>query len=221
MSAGIMTAKEYIVQFDTSGLKGKSTAYVIAKIAIGDPTIPQQGTNWYGFDTRLFAVPLEKRVKEEKKPKKESVHGIEVYYKKDHRNNWDIYLTENGKERRLTTHSAADMSPSLSPDRKNIAFTSNKRGKKKWSIYIVDIEGKNRKEVQMIRWMQRADPPKWSEDSKKILWTDNGSARSFSREEKKWKNYPYNTSYEVDIETRKKKPLEAPNGIQLKRQLSK
>ena len=92
--------------------------------------------------------------------------------------NPEIYVmdTDGGNQRRLTSNSDKDFSPSWSPDGKRIAFISNRDGhvhpRHGWStyeIYVMNADGSNPQNLTNNPSSDRG--PSWSPDGKRILFS--------------------------------------------------
>ena len=77
-----------------------------------------------------------------------------------------------GNQERLTNNTARDVDPTWSPDRKKIAFVSN-RNDGLLQIYVMDAHGK--RTIQLTDGLQEKGDLDWSPDGKKIAfatWMD-------------------------------------------------
>lgn len=87
----------------------------------------------------------------------------------------DIYFSDlEGKEKlRITDHPYQDGYPDCSPDGKNIAFYSYADSSRKtWSIYIMNLNGMNRKRLTFKQNVYDGRPD-WSPDGSQILFISN------------------------------------------------
>ncbi len=82
--------------------------------------------------------------------------------------NSEIYVMDSDgkRQRRVTTHAAADSHPTWSPDGKKIAFVSNRNGGY-IQIWAVDADGRNPIRLTDGVWDQNPD---WSPDGKRIAY---------------------------------------------------
>src|SRR4051812_26421493 len=81
--------------------------------------------------------------------------------------NAEIYLVNadgSGEAKNLTNGKANNAYPAWSPDRKRIAFCSDRDGG--WNAYVMDADGSNVK--TLTRGTERTRVPTWSPDGKKI-----------------------------------------------------
>lgn len=83
---------------------------------------------------------------------------------------WRVPI-KGGDAQKLTEHKANEMWPRLSPDGKEVVFTSNRKGKN--HLYVVSSEGGP---VEQIGWHSEGYTPEdWSPDGKRVLvsaWRD-------------------------------------------------
>jgi TolB protein len=98
--------------------------------------------------------------------------GNTVVYVSDESEAWNIYTLDitTGNTRQLTTGSAADGLPAISPDGRSVAFLSNRNGG--LAVWSVDITGGTPQKLFDLRpdWGQlRANG--WAEE--KLSWTSN------------------------------------------------
>jgi len=93
--------------------------------------------------------------------------------------NNEIYLAQNNRLTRLTTHSADDWWPVLSPDGKQLVFSSNRNGN--FDVFLLTLE--NGELNRITSSPQDENDPSWSWDGKSIF---------FVREEQgKWRLFRY------------------------------
>jgi TolB protein len=87
--------------------------------------------------------------------------------------NSEIYVLNRWRKlTRLTRHFNIDTSPTWSPDGKQIAFTSDRYGRGRPQIYIMDATRGDRAGVTRITFKSRYnDNPSWSPDGDKIAFT--------------------------------------------------
>ena len=89
---------------------------------------------------------------------------------------FEIYVmdADGGNPQNLTNNPHYDMSPSWSPDGKQIAFTSDRDGRFNWEIYVMDADGGNEQ-----RLTNNPDDdghpanryPSWSPDGNRIVFS--------------------------------------------------
>jgi dipeptidyl aminopeptidase/acylaminoacyl peptidase len=103
--------------------------------------------------------------------------------------NYDLLTLDavTGELRRLTTTENAEYRPHWSPDGKTIAYEATKRGltdlettMEDTHVWLVDMDGKNRREVG-APLDNRQDEPGWSSDGESILFTvqERGNVRLY------------------------------------------
>ena len=86
---------------------------------------------------------------------------------------------DGGNQERLTNNTARDVDPTWSPDRKKIAFVSN-RNDGLLQIYVMDAHGK--RTIQLTDGLQEKGDLDWSPDGKKIAFaTWDGRVRKNPR----------------------------------------
>ena len=90
-----------------------------------------------------------------------SPDGSIIAYESFQNDNWEIYPTEAGQERRLTFDLGADEYPVWSPDGSKIAFNSDRDGT--WEIYVMAPDGSN--QISVTRDPANDFYPTWSPDS--------------------------------------------------------
>jgi Tol biopolymer transport system component len=85
--------------------------------------------------------------------------------------NFDLYTinADGTSEVRLTTTSATDVAPQVSPDGSRIAFASFRNGA--WAIYVIDANGGN--EQKLTPDSMQASLPDWSPDGTNIIFVNN------------------------------------------------
>ena len=90
----------------------------------------------------------------------------------DYRGSLDIYLidADNGALRRLTDNPADDREPAWSPDGKRIAFVSDRDGKFKPMIYVMNADGTGQTRLPSS---PQNFLPVWSPDGKHIAFASN------------------------------------------------
>ena len=135
-------------------------------------------------------------------------------YKKDLDLTYEIYVmdADGGNEQRFTENRKNDFSPSWSPNGKQIAFASDRKGDfVNYEIYVMDADGGNQRKLTNNRdwdWY-----PSWSPDSKRIAFAskrdgnyeiyvmdaDGGNVRNLtnnphSDESPAWLNSPFSVS---------------------------
>jgi TolB protein len=96
------------------------------------------------------------------------IYNPDYYYK----GNWDIYVMDaDGKNQRNITNSLGDEEdPSWSPDGNMIAFQAGKENSSYHKICVMDVYGKDRRNlVSIAGW--NAWEPSWSPDGKKIAFS--------------------------------------------------
>ncbi|TML04436.1 MAG: hypothetical protein E6G36_06080 [Actinobacteria bacterium] len=87
-----------------------------------------------------------------------------------------IYVTHGPGIVRLTNGHGADLAPASSPDRRQIAFQSNREGN--WEIYVMAADGTN---VRRLTDDDAEDgEPGWSPDGTQIAFTHNGHLYAMS-----------------------------------------
>lgn len=152
-------AREYKIPFDLEDIKEKARMCLLADIFTGDAS-----KEW---------GRLEKIVKinfslEEKKTKEKIEYNknFEVYQKITD-GNTDIFIKDGKKEIPLVQHPAQDMAPVLSPDKKKVAFNSNRNNET--AIYVININSSNLKKIINISKWDILNEIKWSSDSEKII----------------------------------------------------
>jgi len=131
------------------------------------------------------------------------IEKISVYME-----NRDIYADINGQKRAISTNPAIDAAPILSPDKKKVAFNSDRNGEV--AVYVIDVEpllNFDRSSLKRLGAMSEdklAYPVEWSEDSKKIkysVWIKeqiglvNGQFETVRE--------GYTNKYEIDVESGK------------------
>jgi Tol biopolymer transport system component len=96
-----------------------------------------------------------------------SAGGRQLAFSQMNAGNYDVYLldTERGVFDRLTSDAATDAMPVFSPDRKRIAFTSNRKGA--WNIYRSSIDTPGMTEVLMENGKVNV-PTGWSRDGREV-----------------------------------------------------
>lgn len=100
-------------------------------------------------------------------------------------NIWRLSLTGAPAWTRLVASSGQDASPQYSPDGKHIAFRSDRSGEEQ--IWISDPDGSH--PVQITRGPGRPSVPRWSPDSRKLIFNDAGTTEMdlAEREDGTWK----------------------------------
>lgn len=87
----------------------------------------------------------------------------------------DIYITpvSGGVPVNVTNHPATDMNPALSPNRRRIAFTSNRGGTDEFSfdLYAVDADGGGLSRLTNTPGFDLVGPQAWSPDGSRIAFT--------------------------------------------------
>lgn len=96
--------------------------------------------------------------------------------------NWDLYTIKadgTDKVNITNTNDIHEMYPKISPSGKKICFVvdSGLGRKRKRSVYIMDIDGSNRKLIA-----ENARQPSWSSNGKYIIYVKSESTRRFSLE---------------------------------------
>lgn len=71
---------------------------------------------------------------------------------------------------RISDGSANDDLPTISADGKRLAFTSRPDGAKYWLLYMMDVDGKNRQQVEIAGKDKHTVFPCWSPDGIKIAY---------------------------------------------------
>jgi Tol biopolymer transport system component len=102
--------------------------------------------------------------------------------------NWDIYVKALGvgtKPLRLTTHPAAEVSPTWSPDERQIAFVRGEVGAGTYTIYTVpSLGGQERKLVDYVGvpllW-DRGPALSWSPDGESLVYAERDAENKPSR----------------------------------------
>lgn len=91
----------------------------------------------------------------------------QIAFETDRDGNWEIYTLDvrTGLAYNLTHTSAADHSPTWSPDGRQIAFHSNRSSDS--DIYVMNADGKN---VRRITDSGRDWRPRWSPDGQRIMF---------------------------------------------------
>jgi len=124
--------------------------------------------NWdiYWFDSKLV---------EELRPSKNiNLTKYSIIYSSDETGNPEIYLSDiNGKEKlQLTNHELRDGYATCSPDGSKIAFYRYHDEGKTWSIWTMNKDGSNKKQLTYKK-LTRDSQPRWSPDSKNIIFSRN------------------------------------------------
>ncbi len=81
-----------------------------------------------------------------------------------------IFVTRAGHVVQLTNGDGSDLAPAWSPDRRRIAFQSNRDGN--WEIYVMRADGTNTR--RLTHDDTRDGEPGWSPDGNEIAFTRNG-----------------------------------------------
>lgn len=96
--------------------------------------------------------------------------GKIVFHSKSNTSEICIANMDGSNLTKLTNNNAEDWHPEVSPDGKQIAFMSNRDGKKE--IYVMNIDGSNQKRLtsnEGDKWY-----PSWSPDGSKIIFASEG-----------------------------------------------
>ena len=105
----------------------------------------------------------------------------QIAFSSNREGNWEIYVMDiDGKnQRRLTNNRHGDLSPSWSPDGKQIAFVSDRDGHfvhhVTSEIYVMDTDGGNPQNLTNNPSDDR--DPSWSPDGKQIAFSSNRDDR--------------------------------------------
>ncbi len=81
-----------------------------------------------------------------------------------------LFVTSAGRVEQLTHADGSDLAPAWSPDRRWIAFQSNRDGN--WEIYVMRADGTDTR--RLTDDDARDGEPGWSPDGKQIVFTRNG-----------------------------------------------
>jgi Tol biopolymer transport system component len=102
--------------------------------------------------------------------------------------NWDIYVKALGvgtKPLRLTTHPATEVSPTWSPDERQIAFVRGEVGAATYTIYTVpSLGGQERKLVDYVGvplFGDRGPALSWSPDGESLVYAERDAENEPSR----------------------------------------
>ncbi|MEO0483490.1 MAG: hypothetical protein AAF138_07670 [Planctomycetota bacterium] len=97
-----------------------------------------------------------------------------VFASTQHNPSADIYVKRSGRNVRtqLTQDAAHDVMPSISPDNRRIAFTSNRNGN--WDIFVIDRDGG--KPLQITSDAAHELHPSWSPDGRSLVFSRLGRA---------------------------------------------
>ena len=91
--------------------------------------------------------------------------------------NDDVYATSlgGGGERRLTTHPATDAAATSSPDRRTIAFASERTGL--MQLYLMDADGSDQRQ---LLWSGSYDYwPSWAPDGSRVIFQRRDASGQF------------------------------------------
>ncbi|RKU22498.1 hypothetical protein C6503_03890 [Candidatus Poribacteria bacterium] len=86
--------------------------------------------------------------------------------------NWEVYMMNpDGSEQvNLTQHPADDRGAAWSPTGEQILFTSDRRRKHMWDLYLMDADGSNVRRVFKKKAEGWRDRPAWSPDGKQFAY---------------------------------------------------
>jgi len=175
----IITARDYKIQFDTSEIKGEIPIYLWEKIALGDPSISNEGEfpNKFGrLENILIAFKLDNQRKSEtRNPKQlEKDYNQKILFQLGEVNGNICLINEDGtglKNLTIKNKKIVNRNPKWSPDGSKIAFESiflssnwdpGGTSSTKYKVCICDSNGENKKFFSGTGYS-------WSPNGEKIL----------------------------------------------------
>lgn len=90
-----------------------------------------------------------------------------------------IYNLNNDTHRQLTTSEFSEYGPSWSPDGKQIAYSSKLNGRNVREIFIIDVDGKNKKRLTLDKKVNGL--PVFSVDGESIFYQSTAGSNSSSK----------------------------------------
>ncbi len=199
------TAMEYKITFDTQNLNKDVPIFLWEKIVLGEPGYAPSGSfpNRYGeLEDVLIKFELKKNKidspKQEKEISKKTIENFEVYQKVTE-GNINIFIKKGGKEIPLIQHPAQDRVPSLSPDKKKVAFTSNRNNEA--AIYVINIDKTGLKKLINIPRTHLLHTPKWLSNTNIYYQEWNKEQITFEHGEMVVARPGFYTKYEINVVT--------------------